>query len=247
MQSKGHGFTIIEVMMFLAISSLLLMGVFMLSGNLINGTRFTDSVRGLEGFLQRQYDEVSSGVNTRDNTGCLGAPSTPGTSNCLLLGKVIVFRITTDTVDTYNVIGSEPAVQLSNPSLELLLASYNPQTVLASQASYTIPWGAKIRAGKRDSDNNSVNAVALLRSPASSQFATYHFTAPASGVILLKTAIPLNATSASFDAFNTTGNYCIDGQDTGSNRAAITFGKAQGSTAIDTIFGFTVGSPGAPC
>ncbi|MBC7746826.1 prepilin-type N-terminal cleavage/methylation domain-containing protein [Pedobacter sp.] len=243
METNSHGFTIIEVMMFLAISSLLLLGVFLLSGNLINGTRFTDSIRGLESFLQRQYEEVTSGVNPRGQQACSssavtigGASDTPGTSNCLLLGKVIIFRVGTDTIDSYDVVGSEPAIPPVGASLGVLLQSYSPTTVLQSHTSYTVPWDARFRAGKRG-DGAAANAVALLRSPTSSQVEAYHFATTATGVISLWAVVVNPVASA------TTGSYCIDGQDGAINTAAITFGRAQGSTAINAVFDVAAGVP----
>ena len=243
METKRYGFTIIGVMMFLAISSLLLIGVFAMSGSLIQGTRFTDSIRGLQSYLQRQYGETSSGVNTRTAAnGCVAGVTSPGTGNCLLLGKVIVFTVNSSTVDTYTVIGTEPVTSLINATLEALLLSYAPKTVASSQDSYTIPWDAKFRAGKRTGTTPlAVNVVAILRSPASSQIGVYHFSKP----IPSASSVSLTGADITAAASDATASYCVDGQDAGSHQAAIIFGRAQGSTAIDAMFDLP--AIGAPC
>lgn len=244
METHAHGFTIIEVMMFLAISMLLLLGVFLMSGNMISGTRFTDSVRGLESFLQRQYEEVTSGVNTRTQVSCSGSvvssgSSTPGTSDCLLLGKVIVFRANTETVDTYNIVGSQWTAIPTNPTLSQLLYSYNPQSVPTSRSSFTIPWQAEFTAGRR-ADAQAVNAIAFMRSPVSSEVGTFHFATSAS-----PTSVINYSSMTVSGSFGTTASYCIDSQDgvAGQRRAAIAFGRGQGSTNIQALFDFASGAP----
>ncbi len=71
MASTQRGFTIIEVILFLAISGLLL-GVAIASVNAnINNSRFNDAVRSTTSYLQGQYSEVAAGQSDRDESkGC---------------------------------------------------------------------------------------------------------------------------------------------------------------------------------
>ena len=62
-------------------------------------SRFTDAVSSAASFIQTQYEEARTGVRPNepidDNAGCNAdsSDSGPGKSDCLLLGKVVIFHI----------------------------------------------------------------------------------------------------------------------------------------------------------
>src|SRR5687768_15768857 len=92
---KRDGYTIVEVMIFLAISGLMLSMAMIGSGNLARQTRYSDTVNSFHSTLQRVYEEIASGVNTRQasDADCSTGPNRlPGTDACLVLGKVISFN-----------------------------------------------------------------------------------------------------------------------------------------------------------
>lgn len=247
MNTGSRGFTIVEVMLFLGISGLLLIGAFAGSSRLIADTRFTDSVRGLESFMQRQYEEVTNGVNPRgrlscDSDGVSTGNQAPGKSDCLLLGKVVVFRTNSAAVEVFDVVGNRSESLPLNPNLEDMLIAYEPQIVEESRSVYDIPWGTRFTAGRRAADNQQVNAVAFLRSPVSSQIGTYHFSADAP----VRDELRLRDSTISSVASSTTAGYCIEGQEgaAGRYRAAITFSRGQGSAAISFV---TAGTGTLPC
>ena len=69
--SDDQGFTVIEVMLFLAVSALMIVMVFVGMGAQIARTRFNDGIRSTQAFLQQQYSDVVSGLNDRDaSVGC---------------------------------------------------------------------------------------------------------------------------------------------------------------------------------
>lgn len=122
-----RGFTVIEVTLALAISMFLFIGV--IGGTTVNVTRqrYNDSVQNFAEFLRREYSEVISVQNTRDDEVTGGAPCTvtsgetignssaedvqTGRSNCLIYGKLINFGEyspsddTRDIIHTYDIIG----------------------------------------------------------------------------------------------------------------------------------------------
>lgn len=247
MNTKFDGFTIIEVMLFLSITGLLLLGAFLASGRAVGQVRFTDGVRGLESFMKKQYEDVLSGVNSRSgNLRCSGSAilpgpgtSPPGTSSCYLLGKAIVFAAGSSEARTFYVVGSEPVIVDPDLSLNASLISYEPATVTAESETYSIPWDVYFRAGKRQ-DSQAVNAIAFLRSPVSSQVGAYLFntTASVTNPVPLKTLLTVNAS-------DTTGAFCVDGRDDPAQKAAIEFTRGQGSASLSALFDFPSG--GAPC
>jgi len=106
---KGDGFTIVEVMLFLAISAMLMTMAIIGSGEMAKRTRFSATVDGLQSTLQRQYEEIVSGVNARGPQGTCGGANlfgNPGTGDCLLIGRV--FAVTgspANTVMSYYITG----------------------------------------------------------------------------------------------------------------------------------------------
>ena len=116
MGQRSEGYTIVEVSLFLGISALLLTMALVGTGLSIRTTRFTDSTRSLHSYVQQQYDDLLNGVNSRFGTeSCTGGnvntgvSQTPGTSNCLYMGKLVVFTQNASTVTSYNIVGTEPA------------------------------------------------------------------------------------------------------------------------------------------
>ena len=212
--SRQAGFTIVEISLFMAISGLLFLIAIAGTGNTIRSFRFTDSGRSLEAFAQKQYDDVINGLNNRsDQVSCSGGvitdtPQTVGSSNCLLMGKLIVFRLNSSDVSVYNVVGSEPANANYALSDSQLIIDFQPRTVTTTAVStYTVPWGARPSGFKRLSDNVATNGLLLVRSPKSSRVVTYTFTVPAT--------VPTNLTTTVSNAANRLQktNFCIKNAD----------------------------------
>ncbi|MCL2094586.1 prepilin-type N-terminal cleavage/methylation domain-containing protein [Candidatus Saccharibacteria bacterium] len=67
-----RGFTIVEVMMFLAITAALMAGMFIGTGQNIDRNRYDDSVESFRGFLQDQYEIVANPMGLRDGGTLLG-------------------------------------------------------------------------------------------------------------------------------------------------------------------------------
>lgn len=112
------GFTLVEVMLYLAITGLVIMIGLNAVGGRTADVRFTDSMRSLQGFVTAQYGEFVNGVKPPE-VGC-SYPNTAatepnlvagGTSDgtCILFGKVFVFEDNppgdNTVVKVYNLVG----------------------------------------------------------------------------------------------------------------------------------------------
>lgn len=236
---KQGGFTVIEVTIFVAISGLLLAVALLGTGATIRSVRFSDSVRSLQSYIQTQYDQIINGVNPRTGQeACqnsqvdtsVPAGQAPGTSGCLLLGKYMHITLGSDTIQSYYVVGSEPANVPSDASDEDLIKLYNPHIVTTPQAdAYLIPWGATVSGTKRLSDGREVTGYALLRSPRSNKILSYTFSANGLGNSLSGVVSDNNNTQK-------TTNICVKSSDNFGNPAKITVGAGQGQDSI--TFGF---------
>ncbi len=189
--------------MFLAISGLMMMIVFLGVSTSISRTRFHDGVRTIQSLLQQTVSDSLSGVNLRDGT-TMCAPDTgtvvdsstelPGRSKCILLGKVMTFVPGAATMRVYDVVGQDPIADSSGKSSDEVLKMYNPKVVTRSSLVTTqqLPGGVVLRsactaeAGLVDEASDvqltsckspleKVNAYMVLRSPTSGESKSYVF------------------------------------------------------------------------
>ncbi|HKX24086.1 MAG TPA: hypothetical protein VJM46_02520 [Candidatus Saccharimonadales bacterium] len=241
-QQRSEGYTIIEISLFLGISALLLAVALVGTGLSIRTTRFTDSTRSLHAYVQQQYDELLNGVNSRfGNEACnsgtinTGTTQTPGTSNCLFLGKLIVFTQNATNVTTYSIIGVEPASPDYSQSDEQLIYNFTPTIVRAVGAeNFDIPWSASISGSKRTIDSRAVDAVALIRSPRSTRIVSYVYKEPAGNYALAPLINPGVAGNA--NNISKAANFCVSSADGLGSPSKIMISGGQGQDAIGVAF-----------
>lgn len=238
---RQAGYTIIELSLFLGISALLFTVAIFATGNTIRNARFTDSGRSLEAHVQKQYDNIINGVNPRSNSlSCTGGvvssgAQTPGTSNCLLIGKLLLFQNGSSNVNVYDIVATDPGVgvDFGKTDEELIAEDYQPQVVSnANVVSYTISWQAPVSGIKRTSDSLATNALALIRSPRSQRIISYTYkeaAIPTSGLLLSAVSNPtLNSSK--------TVNYCITSADGLGAPAKLEVGPGSNQSAARIIF-----------
>ena len=101
------GFTIIETMLFLAVSGFLIMGILAGTGVSINTQRYRDSVVSLRSFLQQQYSDVSNVRNSSQTNPCLSSSGNRGQTDCVILGRYVTSQGVSN-LSVKNVIGTIP-------------------------------------------------------------------------------------------------------------------------------------------
>ncbi len=244
---RSEGYTIIEVSLFLGISALMLVMALVGTGLSIRTTRFTDSTRSLHNYIQQQYDDLLNGVNSRlGQEACTSGaidtstPQTPGTSNCLFMGKLIVFQQNSSDIVTYNIVGTEPASPDYSKSDEALIYDFTPTIVRSvGVQTYNIPWLATISGSKRPIDSKAVDAFALIRSPRSTRIVSYVYKEPGASYALaplIDPSVPANANNISKPA-----NFCLSSADGLSRPSKITISSGQGQDAIGVSFDTVTG------
>lgn len=186
--SSSEGFTVIEVVLFLAISGLLLLMVFVGTGTMAARQRFSDATDNLQAFLQAEYDEVRNGVNIRQVTAaCPGElPGVqPGASaQCLLLGKVIKFDDDTGQVITSSYVVSTQKLRddvvYTTDSEKFTAATL--EVLSTGRVTYEPKWGANVSRVTRSTASLSpapgrgtVNAIAFLKVPDSGRIVQFYY------------------------------------------------------------------------
>lgn len=181
MLEGAKGFTIIEVTIFLAISGLLLLAMFIGTGTMISRQRFTDSTDSLQVFFQSQYDEVVNGVNVSTTpTECGGSATVSGQSNCLLVGKLLTIPANSSTVSANYIIATATTTQIDTVQHELVGAHL--KVVNTGASTYELKWGAQVVKTNRSSDTPrsgvNTNSVAFIRLPSSGRMVRLYYRNP---------------------------------------------------------------------
>lgn len=171
---RQRGFTVIEVLLFLSLSSLLFliaMGTLTAS---INNTRFTDATNSLDAFLAQQYSDIRSGVSYRDSSAkactTAGIAQDPGAAdNCIVVGRLLElkasggdFGTAIDTINSYTIVArrcpdiAQPTENGCPASAGVSctradgtpagrLGSYCPRVITNVYTNqYTLDWGAHL-------------------------------------------------------------------------------------------------------
>lgn len=255
MQRGQHGFTLIEVIIFLAISGLLLTMAILGSGSMARHARFSDTINALHSTMQRHYEGITAGVNTRPASGgCGGTTQELGTGSCLLLGKVISLANDSGDIIVRYVTGTGVA---DSGSVYQQIQSAAPSVQTAGEETYTLPWGAVVTSATRrrpaalPGETNKatttfayITSIAWLRSPNASRIVPYYFRAASTSASDVQTALTSAVvaanTASTSDVQPNDAVICIkNNQDWAigaSPLAAVEFGKGQGSAGIVTNF-----------
>lgn len=177
MGTRGmQGFTIIEVILFLAITGLMLAAMLVGVAGTINRSRYDDAVNGLLDYMQGQYNLVTNvrNNNTDGAYSCSGGVvQAVGTSNCTIVGRII------SSSDGQHIV-SKPIIStqqadLSATSESAMLASMSMQ--VASQTSddesFTMSWDTLFYTDPKKVSSSQNFAALMIRMPDSAAVRTY--------------------------------------------------------------------------
>ncbi len=169
MKSRGSaGYTIIEVLIVLAITGAL----FISAAAMLNGkqasTEAIQSIRDFESKIQNVVSEVSSGyfpagLNCTAPLGLpptIGPPGANGGSNegCMFLGKVMSFDATSS--DIISVLGRQYVGNIGSADVSNL-AQARPRAIQTT-LPYTYKYGLRVVKVIKVSDNSQISAVGFL-------------------------------------------------------------------------------------
>lgn len=176
------GFTLIEAMLFLAMTGVLAVGILVGSGVAIGQQRYRDSVNSLKSYIQQQYSETSNVINSRDTTWtCDGlgniAESLPGgeprgTSDCVILGRYITIDATGTKLTASNVVGyRQPGTINASSDIAELTTNYKIGVSPIDQEGEEVSWGAQVV--KQKTTTPMPLSILIIRSPLSGSILTF--------------------------------------------------------------------------
>lgn len=149
---SSHGFTIMETMIFLAVSGALFTSALLLVSGQQAKTEFYQGVRDLNSQIQDVLNDISTGYYSSPSGGftCLGGPTGPvvstlvpinaqGTNDgCIFIGRVLAFGdnndpAPTNTLNIFNVIGNRLTGTFPNETIVTNLIEAKPKALLGPE------------------------------------------------------------------------------------------------------------------
>lgn len=194
-EKGAAGFTIIETILFFALSGLMAIGIIGSTTIAINVQRYRDAEYSLISYLQSEYDRVANVQNERPATvACqldVGPPAVPtiitntgpasyiGTSDCVVMGRLITFNYEGDIMNkTAGTVTAQTIYGLISSAIDTNVDDFTALTaampfvadsaVLQSSSTYTPEWGTKIQMA-----SSTVNRLLIVRSPSSGTVRTF--------------------------------------------------------------------------
>lgn len=200
------GFTIIETMLFLAVTGLLTIGVLVGASTAISAQRYKDAVATLQSDIQQQYEDAVSIKNGRE-----GASTIPtctgdrGQTDCVLMGKLMTIS-SSGAIVQYSVFGREPGTLAGSPTEYQVMQAYNPTVISSSSQPGAMEWGTGIAwpvSGAEASPSDRDIGILVLRSPNSG--AVFTFTRDSVDTTNLSTMVNASARGKRTLCISTTG------------------------------------------
>ena len=172
MISRRCGFTLVEVSLFLAITSLIFVGIVAGTQSSIYQQRYNDAVQSFADFLRNNYSQV---LNVQsDGT---------GNSDDVIYGRIITVGNNgdDDKVISYSVIGKDTGEGMGGGALERIQSSTVKARVGVKEdgsdagltESYIPKWGSKIQVKNGSSFGLFGGAIMIIRHPETGTVYTY--------------------------------------------------------------------------
>jgi type II secretory pathway pseudopilin PulG len=199
---KNSGFTILELILVLGVTSFLAAALFIGTGTAINGQRYRDAVLTFRNTLQTQYGEINSVRNDRSNswscdsdasTSPVGTSVNRGQSECVMLGRLVT--VSGQDITTYSIIGLQTTEPLAGSTdLDELKNNYALNVATAMTEKNKLEWGTQI-AYSSQSGGIDYNGEQTPRT-----LSVLYITAPTSGQIYTFTSntVPADTPAGDF-------------------------------------------------
>ena len=165
--AKGHkGFTIIEVMLFLAVSGALAAGVLGGSSVAINNQRYVDAANSFKAVVQEEFINTTRVINLREadtSSPCQVVPALearpPGASDCVIIGRLVSIN-ESGMMTRSNIIGLEPTTPAPENDIEAIKA-YQLTIDMLGQETTQMSCGTSVNRG----GPNKPASIIILRAP----------------------------------------------------------------------------------
>lgn len=241
MQLKEQkGFTLVEVVLFLALSGFFLLVAFNGIRQQTAEVQFTDSMRSLQNFVMSERNKVLNGVNSSQESICDSSFATGTNEECIVIGRVLKFgRVTTDEVEVDVLYGKRFTADEMSGISDLKLIEDSIPSPDASNSKFDISWGTVFLPDlskdiKPPPSSDQIDSIGWLRSPASSRIIPVAFLR---NTDTSDTSITGNFTQANNAIFlddAVHNSLCFIGSN--GQTSALVFGDGTGTDSVEILF-----------
>lgn len=177
-----RGFTIIELLLFLAITGALFVALMVGVNSNIVQQQYRDSVVAYTSLLQQQYSDVANTRNDRgDDWTCSDsvveqsdtAGEFRGTTSCVIMGRYVQAVDGGTKVRVGSIIGSRPDNADTLLSDTQTVLAYDPRVSPVDSAVQDITWGSRLVKPETDNVPSTMSFV-IIRSPLSGLIRVYN-------------------------------------------------------------------------
>lgn len=178
------GFTIIEVMLFLAVTGMLAAAILVGSGVAIGQQRYRDSVGSLQSYIQQQYSKATNVTNDRDKQWTCNSDGTVsqvdnasagearGTSDCVVLGRLVTVDTTGTNLTSAVVVGyRNPSATTQTSDIAEIATNYKLGVAPIDKDDESVNWGAQVVKPKTTTPMPIT--LLIVRSPLSGTMLTF--------------------------------------------------------------------------
>lgn len=162
------GFTVIEVVLVLAISGLIMMGIMSNHSRQVNEQNYRDGVESFRDFLAGQFEDLDA-VKNNANNGCT-SPAARGAGNCFYTGKYIEIKPVGDQtelnaypIQSYVLAGTYNSVDESNREDTISRVEVKRDDI--NKKETYVDWGVQVRAPGNLSNQPAQRVFIIYRNP----------------------------------------------------------------------------------
>jgi type II secretory pathway pseudopilin PulG len=178
-----NGFTIIEVMLFLAVTGMLAAAILVGSGVAIGQQRYRDSVSSLQSYIQQQYGKATNVTNDRDKQWTCDSNGTVsevdasagearGTSDCVVLGRLVTVDAAGTSLTSAVVVGYRtPNAATQTSDIAEIATNYKLGIAPIDKDDESVNWGAQVVKPKTTTPMPIT--LLIIRSPLSGTMLTF--------------------------------------------------------------------------
>ncbi len=161
------GFTILEVLIVIAISAALASTIIVWQGTFTENTRFTEGMDTLNSQLNQTRREVYSVVNENTDLDCHGNTNNTAGANkdCVIFGKAVVFNDGSSQADVKTLVAMVDGDDFTDLEVDSL------REIGDLERTMNIEWGIEFRGAQRG--NTSVRAITFARDFRTGDMQTY--------------------------------------------------------------------------
>lgn len=155
---QNTGFTLIEVMIVVAISAMLATIIVIGQGAFMDRSRFNDAMDTLHSRLNQTRREVYAVVNGNTGFDCDGNNSEVGTdTDCVLFGKAVQFNPDDTQVTTRTLVANLEGTDFTDQDI----SSVEEVTQMQNQSD--LKWGMEFRGGELIDSSQPVDTIVMAR------------------------------------------------------------------------------------